>query len=265
MATPPPAVTGPDRGAVPRPVALVVALAQERRTLQEGLASALQWWTEDFRAVSGRLDEQPAIVIQAGIGRERARQALLATSRWYSLRAAISLGFAGGLVDALRPGDLVCPAMVLSDDGALSLPFPAAPGQAAVRAGLSANGPRVHDGPLLTVDAPLRAPHTKRAAHQRTGAVAVDMEGAGVAEAAQELGIPWLALKAVVDGVEDPLPEFLAGCTTDRGDLRWRGLLRACLAGGEQRRTLRRLGRASQQAALGLRRGLAVVLAAWSP
>lgn len=265
MATPPPAVTGPDRGVVTRPVAMVVALARERRALQDALAAGLQWWTEDFRAVSGRLGDQPVIVIQAGIGRDRARRALLATSRWHPLRAAVSLGFAGGLVDALRPGDLVCPAMVLSDDGVLGLPFPAAPGQAAVRAALSADGPRVHDGPLLTVDAPLRTPQVKRAAHQRTGAVAVDMEAAGMAEAAQALGIPWLALKAVVDGVEEPLPEFLAGCTTDRGELRWRGLLGALLAGGERRRTLRRLGRASQQAGLGLRRGLSVALAAWSP
>ncbi len=257
--------SGSDRGAVIHPLALVVALGQERRILQPALVSGLQWWTEEFRAVSGRLGDQSVIVIQAGIGRERARQALLATSRWHRLRAAVSLGFAGGLVDALQPGDLVTPSVVLSDDGALGLPFPAAPGQAAVHDALFANGPRVHDGPLLTVAAPLRTPQAKREAHQRTGAVAVDMEAAGVAEAAQELGIPWLALKAVVDGVEDPLPEFLAGCTTDRGELRWRNLLWAFLAGGEKRRTLRRLARASRQAAVGLQRSLAVALEAWCP
>ena len=265
MVSPSPAVALPDSGAVARPVALVVALALERRTLQDTLASGLQWWTEDFRAVSGRWGDQPVILVQAGIGRDRACRALLATSRWHSLRAAVSLGFAGGLVDALLPADLVCPSVVLSDDGALGLPFPAAPGQAAVRAALSAAGHSAFDGPLLTVDAPLRTPQVKRAAHQRTGALAVYMEAAGVAEAAQRLGIPWLALKAVVDGVEDPLPEFLAGCTTAHGGLRWQGLLRALVAGGERRGTLRRLRRASQRAALGLRRGLAVALATWSP
>jgi hypothetical protein len=88
------------------------------------------------------------------------------------------------------------------------------------------------------------------------------MEAAGVAEAARELRIPWLAIKAIVDGVDDPLPEFMAGCTGPRGDIRWRGVLASLLASGKRRRTLIRLGRASRQASRGLRRCLGVVVGA---
>ena len=247
-----------------RPVALVVALAQERRPLQRRLAAARQGRAGDFRVVVGELAGRAVVLIQAGIGRDRAHRALLAASHQFSFRAAWSLGFAGGLAETLCVGDVVCPAAVLLDDGRTGQSFGVAPAQAAVCAALAAAGIRIHDGPLLTVDDPLRTPEVKRAAHRRTGAVAVDMEAAGVAEAARELGIPWLAIKAVVDAAGEALPEFLAGCTTAQGELRWRGLL-SNLASARRRRTLWRLHRASRQAAQGLQRAVDVAFAAWSP
>lgn len=247
-----------------RPIALVVALAPERRPLQRRLAAARHGRVEEFRLVAGGLAGQCAVLIQAGIGRDRARRALLAVARRFPFRAAWSLGFAGGLAETLRAGDLVCPAAVLLDDGRTGQAFGAAPAQAAVRAALSAAGIRIHDGPLLTVASALRTPEVKRAAHQRTGAVAVDMEAAGVAEAARELEIPWLAIKAVVDAAGEALPAFLAGCTTAQGGLRWQGLLWS-LASRRGGRTLWRLHRASRQAARGLRRALDAAFAAWSP
>jgi nucleoside phosphorylase len=239
-------------------IALVVALSQERRALTRSLPSIQRWRTRELRAEVGMLAGQAVVLIQAGIGRQRARSALLAASRHFPLRAAWSLGFAGGLVDDLSPGDLVCPAVVLRHDGRGGQLLDAAPDHARFRAALSAAGIPAREGPLLTVDAPLRTPQGKRDAHRRTGAVAVDMEAAGIAEAATELGIPWLAIKVVVDTVEDPLPEFLAGCTSPRGDLRWRGLLWSLVGSGERRGTLRRLGRATREASVTLRRAFAV-------
>jgi len=235
------------------PIAMVVALGQERRALQRSLASPLHWWSEAYRAVSGGSAGRPVVLIQAGMGRERARRALQAAAQWFDFDAAWSLGFAGGLTDDLRAGDLVCPSTVLLDDGVSGTPFPAGPAQAEVRAALSAAGIACRGGPLLTVEAPLRTPQAKREAHRRTGAVAVDMEAAGVAEACTTLGIPWLAVKAVVDPVEQPLPEFLAGCITPSGEVRWRAVLASLLGSSQRRRTLLRLGRATRQAGRGLR------------
>jgi len=240
------------------PIALIVALAQERRALERLLDSVLHWWTEEFRAISGGLAGQAVILIQAGIGQERTRRALLTTSRWFSIRAAWSLGFAGGLAEPLSIGDLVLPSVVLKDDGLSGQMFHGAPVRASVLAALGTAGISVHEGPLLSVKDPPRTPEAKRAAHQRTGATAVDMEAAGVAAAAQHLGIPWLALKSVVDPVDEPLPDFLADCTTERGDLQWRRLVGRVAASAQGRRTLGRLGRASRQAALRLRRALEV-------
>ncbi len=250
------------RSLVEHPIAMVVALGEERRALQGALTSLRRERTGAVRLAVGDLAGHAVVVIQAGIGRERARRALLSVSRRFALRAAWSLGFAGGLTEHLNTGDLVCPSIVLLDDGLTGKPFPVASAQADVRAALTAAGIPCHEGAVLTVDAPLRTPQAKQEAHRRTTAVAVDMEAVGIAEAAATLGIPWLAFKAVVDPVGEPLPEFLAGCTTPEGDLRWRGLLGSLLLSGERRRTLGRLDRASRQAGHGLRRCLDLALRA---
>ncbi len=248
----------------PPPIALIVALAQERRALQRCLTSVRGWRTEGGHGLAGRLSREPIVLIQAGIGCDRSRRALLSVSHTSSIRGAWSLGFAGGLADGLRPGDLVCPGVVLRDDGQAGHAFAVAPVYAAVAAALSAVRMPLADGPLLSVDSPLRTSEAKRAAHRRTGAVVVDMEAAGVAEAAESLGIPWLAIKSVVDTVDEPLPPILSGCTTPQGDLRWRSIVWA-LAVGSRRGALRRLARASRLAALTLQRALEVALSAWSP
>ena len=248
----------------PPAIALLVALAQERRALQRCLHSVRGWHTEECHGLAGRLAGHPVILIQAGIGCDRARQALCTASRRFCIRSAWSLGFAGGLTDGLRPGDVVCPDVVIRDDGQSGQARDVAPVSAAVAAALSADRMPVSVGPLLSVDSPLRTPEEKRAAHRRTGAVGVDMEAAGVAEAAEGLGIPWLAIKSIVDAVDEPLPHFLSGCTTPQGNLRWRRLFWG-LTVVSRRRALRRLAWASRLAALALQRRLELALSAWSP
>jgi hypothetical protein len=114
------------------------------------------------------------------------------------------------------------------------------------------------------VESPLRTPDAKRAAAARTGASVVDMEAAGVAEAAAELGIPWLALKVVLDPADLPLTARLARCATPAGDPRWTGILAALAAGREARQALWRLRAAARCAAARLAESLGPALAAWA-
>jgi hypothetical protein len=105
------------------------------------------------------------------------------------------------------------------------------------------------------VGVPLRTAAAKRAAYERTGAVAVEMEASGVAEAAMARGVPWAALKVILDGVEDPLPEVTARCMTAEGNLSVRGLGALLWAGGGTLGALWRLGRAAALARRALREG----------
>ncbi len=71
-------------------------------------------------------------------------------------------------------------------------------------------------GMVLCVDEPLLTPVDKAKAHGRTGALAVDMESAAVAEAALQKGTPFFCLRVICDPA-------------------WRGLEQALLAGIDNR------------------------------
>jgi adenosylhomocysteine nucleosidase len=64
-------------------------------------------------------------------------------------------------------------------------------------------------GPLLTSPRALATAEEKSAAFARTHALAVDMESAAVAEVAHASGRPFIAVRAIVDGAGDTLPEPL--------------------------------------------------------
>jgi hypothetical protein len=56
---------------------------------------------------------------------------------------------------------------------------------------------------------------SKAAVRRKSGACAVDMETAGIVQAACEVGLPWVAVRAIVDSAMDPLP---AACLPVLGD-----------------------------------------------
>lgn len=245
-------------------VLLVVALAIERRALEAALRSPRVERFDRWPAVRGRLADTDVLLVQAGIGQDRACEAVLAAAPRYGVRAAWSLGFAGGLAETLRPGDLVCPATVLEDAEPAGPPLLADSSHAAVCAAVRRGALPIESGALLTVRAPLRTPEAKRDAALRRGAVACDMEAAGVARGARALGVPWTALKAVVDGVDDSLPHSLGRCMSPEGEVRWSGFLACAIEGREFWRWVRRLGSASRQATRSLRHGAEAAFGAWA-
>lgn len=245
-------------------LAVVVALAQERCALAHALEFPREERIGELRVIRGMLGGRALHLIQAGIGAARAGRATRDLLDRLPCERVWSLGFAGGLAAGLLPGDLVCADRLFCETaGGCAVRTGAADGT--VVAALCAAGLRAHTGPVLTVGAPLRTAAAKRAAHERTGALAADMEAFGVAEAAAVRGVPWAVLKVILDGVEDPLPEITARCTTPAGDLSPRGLAGALLGGGGALAALWRLGRAGRLARRMLRRGLQAAAAAGSP
>jgi len=250
--------------ALPGPLALVVALRAERRALSRAIGLRRPVRVAGIPLTAGRLAGREVLLVQAGIGVARARRCLAALGRAVPLAGVWSLGYAGGLSPEARLGDLVCPDRVLGGEAGPDLSPPTPERVERVLAGLAAAGTPAHRGALLTVGAPLRTPESKRAAAARTGAVAVDMEAGGVAEAAAALGIPWLALKVVLDPADRDLPASLLGCTAPDGNPRWSRILRALAAGSEVRRALWAMGTASRLASAALAAGLEPALAAWA-
>ena len=117
--------------------------------------------------------------------------------------ALVSWGLAGGLDPGLRAGTICLPSMVVSRDGA------AFPTDLHWREILSAAIGRrlvVVSGKLLSSAAAIEDVAAKAAAFGETGAVAVDMESAGVAQIAVVNKLPFVAVRAIVDTAGDTLP-----------------------------------------------------------
>ncbi len=118
-------------------------------------------------------------------------QAMLATADggcW-----VISAGYAGGLSPGLRVGDLVL-GRNYSDPGLLNV----------ARLVLENEHPQV--GTLLTQATAVERAADKAALHADTGALAVDMETAWIAEVCAEAGVPLLSLRVISDAAAQSFP-----------------------------------------------------------
>jgi adenosylhomocysteine nucleosidase len=207
------------------------------------------------------------LVLQSGPGPTRAAAAA-AHALDTGARLLVSFGLAGALDAAVAPGTVLAPRRVVAEgDAPLAV---SAPWHTRVTA--LADEFRFADGDLLTVHAALESPAAKRAAARASGAVGVDMESAAVAAAAARGGVPFVALRVVVDALDDSLPRGAERWIDDRGKRRLLPVLRAVLSAsqwrplitlsrryGIARRVLERLARA-----LAARRVLAADVAARS-
>lgn len=110
------------------------------------------------------------------------------------MRALVSFGLAGGLEPTLGAGTLLVPDVILSTDGH----WPTDP---RIAAGLG----RV-SGALWSGGKVLATAAAKRDLHGRTGAAAVDLESAAVAEIAGRYALPFAALRAICDPAGRSLP-----------------------------------------------------------
>jgi len=67
------------------------------------------------------------------------------------------------------------------------------------------SGKRYHLGPIVTADQIVLMAKEKRDLAARSGALAVDMESAAIAAAAAARSVPFLAIRAILDPVEEDL------------------------------------------------------------
>jgi hypothetical protein len=66
--------------------------------------------------------------------------------------------------------------------------------------------PNAELGDIVSVSSPVRRPAQKRYLHTNTGAMAVDMESFQAAVLAEELGVPFAAVRVIADPVDRELP-----------------------------------------------------------
>ncbi len=191
-----------------QPIGLITALAQEYSVVSSVVAPA----------------GEKLIAVQSGLGRAAGFLAAAELGgREKQLTGLVSIGFCGALDSAIATGSIILPkAIVTADNERFETDA----------AWLSAVADRLAGLPLITQNTIYCATEVietqsgKQATHSRCGACAVDMESAGIAHAATRFGIPFVAVRIVLDEVSDILPAATRDAVHSDGNLNIAGLLR---------------------------------------
>jgi adenosylhomocysteine nucleosidase len=174
--------------------------------------------------------------------------------------ALVSWGLAGGLAPSLEAGAVCLPEEVIGPDGAH---YSTAREWRERLAPLVAAHRRVACGTLLTSAAPIATAAAKAAAHQDTGAMAVDMESSAVAKAARTCGVPFIAVRVIVDTAADEVPRAVSGAS-ESGQVRIGRLLLGLMRSPADLVPLLRLTK-RYRIAIGSLRAVAALLEGSSP
>jgi adenosylhomocysteine nucleosidase len=142
--------------------------------------------------------------------------------------ALVSWGMAGGLDPALAAGRIFLPSEVAAIDGPSVAT--AQRWREQLSAALAAHQP-LTCGKLLTSSRAIASVAAKAALFRQTGAAAVDMESLSVAQVALAHGLPFIAVRVIVDGAGDDLPAAVSDAADASRQLRvWRLLGQMLLA-----------------------------------
>jgi len=228
----------PAFGSSRAPIALIAALPWEVRLFlrrQNGVQQQGPFYWFSLRG-------EPACLVIAGMGAEnsyRAARELLERGR---ARGLVTLGFAGALVDSLALGEIVIADRILDQqsrerfdcDGEL---FPLA---------------KARRGDLLSTAGVIASGAEKRRLAEEWGAVAADMESAGVARAAAQAGVPFCAIRAITDTSEQSISIDFARCRSEHKGLSARKVVREAMRTPRGVRDLWRLAYGAHVAARSL-------------
>jgi adenosylhomocysteine nucleosidase len=130
----------------------------------------------------------------------------------------ISFGIAGGLASGLKPGTLVVATEVITEDGRR---YPAMDLTTSVTGAIRA--------PIFGSRVIVSGVGVKQELYYKTGAVAVDLESAEVAQLCADAGVPFAVIRAIGDPAERNLPPAaLVGLKAD-GRVNLRAVLASVL------------------------------------
>ncbi|GGH52058.1 5'-methylthioadenosine/S-adenosylhomocysteine nucleosidase [Comamonas phosphati] len=213
-------------------IAILSALAEE----QHGLVDAMEGMQSQRHAGRdfwlGRLHEHEVVCALSGIGKVAAATTTAALIERFGVRAIVFTGVAGGLGPGVNVGDVVIARQFLQHDMDASPIFPrwelpgygcstlacdgamtdrlAQAAAGAVRAGIVAShaSARVHEGLIASGDqfvGSRQASDRLRTELQAAGhaVLAVEMEGAAVAQACFDYGVPFAAMRTISDRADD--------------------------------------------------------------
>jgi len=217
------------------PIGLICAIPQELIELRAALEHEQRSAIGGFGFDRGRLDGQPVVLAEAGIGKVNTAAVATLLAARFEARSLVFSGVAGGLDPALHIGDLVIATRAIQHDCGMIEDQRLQPYQAghvpffnpteelgyavdpallervrgrleglalpplSALAGGAGRRPQLVFGTILAGDQYIHCEATRVRLQQEFAAQAVAMEGGALAQVARRLGLPWLEIRALSD------------------------------------------------------------------
>jgi adenosylhomocysteine nucleosidase len=207
-------------------IGIVVALPREIPTGFARIENGERLTPHAFTLYRHVAADAQLLAVQGGMGQARAAEGARLLVRCFCPQILVSFGFAGGLDPQLPRGTLVIGNALVPENASLALSVADPALSAEFLAAAEAEGVPVQRGAIVTTQHLVADTASKFALRAKSGACAVDMETAGIVEVAREAGLPWVAVRAIVDGAEDPLPPACLTVLRDDGCVAFGPLLR---------------------------------------
>lgn len=155
----------------------------------------------------GHLGALEIVLVRSGMGKTAMAKTMDFVCRYYPITSILLLGYAGGTRPQLLLGDAVIPSLLVDSESreTWTIANPLADLAVSVAEELQL---RVHRGTSVCVPATVETPHEKAYLGTQFEALSIEMEGSALAKLAQERGIPFAMVRAVVDPLDMALPHF---------------------------------------------------------
>jgi adenosylhomocysteine nucleosidase len=175
-------------------IAIIAALRRE----VDPLISGPGWQQSNaVRTVYGSYRKESVLVVCGGIGSAAARKSAEDAVRAFQPELMVSAGIVGALVPELKTGAIMMPQTVIDSGRGTRIhcePVASTPGT-------------ICEGTLVSASG-IPGPEGKRLLSGQYQADVVDMEAGSVAAVAQANRIPFVAIKAISDEFDFPMPDL---------------------------------------------------------
>jgi adenosylhomocysteine nucleosidase len=190
---------------------ILAALRQEIASMEKSLSRRNYSNQEQFSVCHGEYNGKNVMLVITGMGRERAERATQMVLQSNPLTLLVSLGFAGALNPGLAAGDIILCSGIHCRDGngnkTVSYIRSSDNGiHALLSRRLESESISFHTGEVVSVMQPMQNAEDRAALRQEFNAEIVDMESYWIASIAAQRKVPFLALRAVSDTVDDSFP-----------------------------------------------------------
>lgn len=198
-------------------IGIVCALHLEVAPLLEQLNPTRTQSGNGLKYYDCALGELRIVVVEGGMGKQRASEATHALIDAFAPSWILSIGLSGALVPEIKKRHIVVGNALVSQSGQ---------GEIRLRINMESHPQDgLHVGKLCMASHIVRTREEKQELHHRTQAIAVDMESLAVAQICKERDTGFMAIRAISDDLSADLPPEVLAIFGPKGTIRAGALL----------------------------------------